>query len=469
MSAPLQTQIRDYFFFVDEEQGAVDITAMQERQIVDPVRPIQPPVAPRRARLGWLVGVAAAAVTIAILLPLLLFSSSTVPDVGTDTPVATTPPTTPPTSLATPPTAPPSSVTWSRVPHDADIFGEARMASVVVGGPGLVAVGSAPPNPDAPRVDGVAAVWTSTDGIAWSRVPHDEAVFGGEGDQWMTSVIVGGPGLLAFGTDEGRVRRAALWASVDGLNWTRVPHDEALYAAGEPRSVVAGGPGFVGVAEIESAATVWTSTDGLTWTRVPHDEAVFGLALGDGNAMTAVTTGGPGFVAVGSDGLNSDAPTGRARAVVWTSVDGLSWSRLAHDEAVFGGEGDQGMFDVTAGGPGLVAVGEDEQGAPVWTSADGITWSRIPHDQTAFIGIGVRIFDVFNTGGQGLLAFGDDSAGAVVWTSADGITWSRVPRDETVISGIGVQISEAIVGGPGLVAVGSEGSDAAVWVAVPED
>ena len=28
------------------------------------------------------------------------------------------------------------------------------------------------------------------------------------------------------------------------------------------------------------------------------------------------------------------------------------------------GVGDQGMFDVTVGGPGLVAVGEDAQGAP---------------------------------------------------------------------------------------------------------
>ena len=49
--------------------------------------------------------------------------------------------------------------------------------------------------------DQEAAVWTSPDGITWSRVPHDETVFGGDGIQHMTSVTVGGPGLVAVGAD----------------------------------------------------------------------------------------------------------------------------------------------------------------------------------------------------------------------------------------------------------------------------
>jgi hypothetical protein len=331
------------------------------------------------------------------------------------------------------------------------------MVSVVAGGPGLVAVGSAPSNSFLPGVDGAAAVWTSTDGIIWSRVPHDEAVFGGEGDQWMASVIVGGPGLLAFGEDDlrpGRGSRDAVWTSVDGLSWSRVPLDDALYRAA---AAVAGGPGFVHVAETELGAAVWTSTDGIAWSMVPHDEAVFGLRLGDGNAMTAVTAGGPGLVAVGSDGLNSDEPTGRARAVVWTSIDGLTWSRLPHDEAVFGGEGDQGMFDVTAGGPGFVAVGENDHGAPVWTSADGITWSQVPNDESVFSGPNTRINDVM-TGGPGLVAIGENDHGTpMMWTSRDGITW---------VVQLNVLAESVTVGGPGLVAVGSDGHDAAVWISL---
>jgi hypothetical protein len=370
-------------------------------------------VSPTQPRTRWSPGKAFAASLVAVVIAVGAVALLVGPFDGGTGPadaVPTTATTLPPETLA--PTI------WSRIPHDADVFGDAEMVSVVVGGPGLVAVGSAPSNSFLPGVDGVAAVWTSTDGIVWSRVPHDEAVFGGEGVQSMESVAVGGPGLLAFGgdEDEGRDARDAVWTSVDGLSWSRVSQDETLYPGVGPDGVVAGGPGFVTIDEADGGSAVWTSSDGFAWSRVPHDEAVFGLRLGYGNAMQGVTVGGPGLVAVGSDGLNSDEPTGRARAVVWTSIDGLTWSRLPHNEAVFGGEGDQGMFDVTAGGPGLVAVGENDHGAPVWTSADGITWSQVPNDESVFSGPDTRINDVM-TGGPGLVAVGSDGHDAAVWIS----------------------------------------------------
>ena len=159
-----------------------------------------------------------------------------------------------------------------------------------------------------------------SDARQWTRVAHDEAVFGGDGQQAMSSVTAGGPGLVAVGRDEDR------WA-----------------------------------------AAVWTSSDGLLWERVAHDEAVFGSDREQ--EMGSVAVGGPGLVAVGSD-------FGREAAAVWTSSDGLLWERVAHDETVFGGAGRQVMTSVTAGGPGLVAVGVDgdlQQGvgrgaAAVWTS-----------------------------------------------------------------------------------------------------
>ena len=63
----------------------------------------------------------------------------------------------------------------SEVPEDMPVFRGGKMSSVTVGGPGLVAVGR-----DGPAVggEGHAAVWISPDGLIWSRVPHDEAVFG---------------------------------------------------------------------------------------------------------------------------------------------------------------------------------------------------------------------------------------------------------------------------------------------------
>jgi len=351
---------------------------------------------------------------------------------------------------------------WSRVAQDgAVVAGEGDewwMNSVTLGGPGLVAVGSVGNDADA---DG--AVWTSVDGMIWSRVPHDEAVFGGDGAYAMDTVLVGGSGLVAIGGNE---RGAAVfWTSVDGFTWKRVSSDG--FRGGVVNDVIAGGPGFVAVGENEQSAVVWTSVDGLSWSRVPHDQEVFGLRLGYGNGMVGVTVGGPGLVAVGSDGLNSDAPTGRAHAVVWTSVDGLTWSRVLHDESVFGGTGDQGMFDVVVGGPGLLAVGEDDEGATVWTSVDGITWSRVPDDEAVFKA-GYAITSAIATS-EGLVAFGDGGAGwnALVWTSRDGITWSRVPDDEAVFGGVNVQSVTA--GGPGLVAVGSGGVIVAELISTPED
>ena len=168
-----------------------------------------------------------------------------------------------------------------------------------------------------------------------------------------------------------------------------------------------------------------------SWSRIPHDESLFGGP--DGQSMVGVTVGGPGFVAVGGDSGD---------AVVWTSVDGIAWSRVPHDEAVFGGPSGVGMSSVTQGGPGLVAVGGDGADIAVWTSVDGIAWSRVAHDETVFGEASVRSVVA---GGPGLVAVGDDEPGdntsmpfnvdAVVWTSVDGFVWSRVAHDETVFGG----------------------------------
>lgn len=67
-----------------------------------------------------------------------------------------------------------------------------------------------------------------------------------------------------------------------------------------------------------------------------------------------------GLVAIGREGYTNGGEPGREPSpngliqVVWTSVDGITWSRVPHNAAVFGAAG---MTSVTAGGPGLVAVG----------------------------------------------------------------------------------------------------------------
>jgi len=321
-----------------------------------------------------------------------------------------------------------------------------------VGGPGFVAIGGDSPSGQYEPED--AAVWTSVDGVTWSRVSHDENVFG---DAEMVSITAGGPGLVAVGGD-------TVWTSVDGTSWSRVLYDEAVFGGASINSVTVGGPGLVAVGEVSSDAAVWTSVDGVTWLRIPHDEAVFGGA--DNQVMNSVTAGGPGLVAVGSDGA-FEGNVGRwfyefsaeVNAAVWTSRDGISWSRVPHDEAVFG-DGDDGMgspqmLDVTAGGPGLVAVGVNRGEVPVWTSIDGITWTPVPTDWRVFDGGEITSVTV---GGPGLVAVGRG-----LYESVDGINWTWTSTNLLVVEG-DFPLEDVAVGGPGLIAVGNDGGDAAVWV-----
>jgi hypothetical protein len=249
---------------------------------------------------------------------------------------------------------------WEKLP-DSAVFGgpgTQAMADVAVSPGGvLVAVGI-----DGSGGDADAAVWTSRDAITWERVPHDEAVFGGPGDQEMWAVAVGGPGLVAVGSDDSDGDMdAAVWVSSTGQTWQRLPDDQAIL--GGPgfqmmQGVVAGGPGMVAVghentADGDGRAVVWVSQDGWTWERIPHDEAIFGDPggnVGTYQDMVAIAAAGSRLVAVGSDRSGGDSD-----GAVWISADGLTWERIADNEEAFGGPGDQGLDSVMVGGPGLLA------------------------------------------------------------------------------------------------------------------
>jgi hypothetical protein len=402
---------------------------------------------------------------------------------ATSAPTTTAP--TPTTPVATAPPIPAGSA-WSRVPDDWEVFGgygRIAMRSVIAGGPGLVAVGW-----DESPGFSIAAVWTSADGLSWTRVGHDDDVFGaGEpGGIEMLSVTAGGPGLVAVGRDgsAGELGAAAVWTSSDGHSWTRVPHDEGIFGGPggqEMESVVAAGPGLVAVGRTEDASqvgrpAVWTSTDGRRWALSITGTDV---ARGSGaEAMHTVASGAPGLVAAGRAHNGSDWD-----GAVWTSADGLTWNRVPHHEDTFGGPDYQWMSSVIAGGPGFVIVGwegtTDQSVAAVWTSADGLTWNRVLPDEAVFGGPGRTWMNAVVAGGPGLVAVGFSDDGedgsptrAAAWTSEDGLTWTRVPHDEAAFGGPGDQtMSSVVLGGPGLVAVGSaDGMDrAAVWLSPPPD
>ena len=302
----------------------------------------------------------------------------------------------------------------------------------------------------------VAACCTCAEpaGDNWTRVPDDEAVFGGAGDQQIRSLTVGGPGLVAGGYDtSGGRMRGAVWVSPDGYHWTRID-DPAVFggpASDVIYSVTAGGPGLVAVGWHsvggDRDAAVWVSADGYRWTRI-DDPAVFG---GPGSQeMLSAATGGVGLVAAG---YRSSA--GHLDAAVWVSPDGYRWTRIDSQEA-FGGPGSSVIYSVTAGGPGLVAVGHTysptaSDGA-AWVSADGYRWTRVDSPE-AFGGPDPDEIRTVTLGGPGLVA-----GGSALWVSADGYDWSRLGEEATFAAG-SRYVYSVTAGGPGLVAVGD-----GVWV-----
>ena len=183
-------------------------------------------------------------------------------------------------------------------------------------------------------------------------------------------------------------------------------------------------------------AAIWQSQDGLDWTRLPHDDAVFGNS-DVFYEITDITAGGPGYVAVGHvltregydltpfaegvlvGGLTSDYQD----AAVWVSEDGVSWARV--DSPSFGGPGAQLMTGVAAGEAGIVAVGSSEDGSGTWVSDDGNTWQRVEPDPLA----DGWVLDVVEDRG-GFVAVGSIDLRPTIWTSADGFAWASRPLTE---------------------------------------
>jgi hypothetical protein len=316
--------------------------------------------------------------------------------------------------------------TWTPVVDPAAFGMQADIADVATGGPGLVAVGSEPIG-DPAQFLVRPAVWTSTDGTVWTKIAFDDQILGGASSALMFDVASTGSGLVAVGgADTGPDRVAAVWTSADGATWTRVAHVPEVFGSvgfTSMFSVTTGGPGLVAVgfqriADDLEAGAIWTSPDGVTWTRVAADPTVVGGAT-TSVLLNAVAAAGPGLVAGGIERIGDDFDV-----AVLTSPDGVTWTRLP-PVPDFSGPGGQFLRDLTAGGPGVVGVGRVDTGdlstgtAAVWVSPDGLAWSRVADDPAVFGGNGsYASMEAVTVGGPGLVAVGDGSAIVPVWYSA---------------------------------------------------
>ena len=260
-------------------------------------------------------------------------------------------PATPGPTLAIPPPSDVLADQWAAVPLDQSVFPPGTDIQVITwGGPGVVMIGRICGN------DGCqSGVWTSPDGFAWGRTNPD---FGPEAE--VNDVAVGGPGLVAVGrvTGEDGFSNAAVWTSSDGQSWDRVPHNDDVFGLGASVAAAAimenieSGPNGLVVAGVTcldppctTIETIWTSHDGLSWTRHPGERF-------SGGRLEDFTWFNDRFVAIG--GIN----TGEGQDVAaWTSPDGVTWTQVPPNESAFAGPADEGPVAIAAGPLGVVAVG----------------------------------------------------------------------------------------------------------------
>jgi serine/threonine-protein kinase len=359
----------------------------------------------------------------------------------------------------------PERINWVRVTDQRELGGAGYQVinRGAVGDSRLVVVGYAIEDGDQN-----AAVWTSIDGMNWAR--QYGGPFGGPGAQGASAVAYDNSGFVAIGTDvdSPTVGDAVVWNSDDGTDWAPVEQqDVALAGDGiqQFRKLISTPEGLVAVGwdtrRGTQDAAIWRSQDKDNWTAQILDEP--GI-----QELWGVTEFEGGLVAVGSETIEGE----RMDAAVWQAAPGKLWARIPGDR--FEVPGKQTMKAVAVVPNGLVAVGTDSRGetAAVWTSPDARRWSRIRSD--AFAGPGVEITGVIPYR-DGVIMVGtagpDGEREAAVWTSPDGRHWSR--SLSTALEGPGNQIIKAIlVFGDRLIAIGedsgSEEGDGAVWVGTPE-
>lgn len=214
---------------------------------------------------------------------------------------------------------------WSKSGADLQI------SATVSGGEGILALARG-------STDFQSSLWTSSDGLTWKPVADAAGTFGSAS---ISALVKGGPGWIVGGsvTSGAAPPSDAIWSSPDGRTWTRADLVSAAPGSGIT-ALIAGGKKALAVASGQDGTTVFASQDGVHWQEAKN--APPGI-LSYGNPTIAAFEGGfTGFLDEGGE------------TAIWSSPDGLTWTRVGGDEA-FGGTAR--ISGVIPNGNGLVAVG----------------------------------------------------------------------------------------------------------------
>ena len=228
--------------------------------------------------------------------------------------------------------------------------------------------------------EGRAAAWVEENG-RFSRAGGGDALAGGS-QVSMDGVAARPAGLVAVGrrSREGGEDGLAVWRSSTGVTWERLPDAEAVFAASGQafvNALVAVPAGFVAVGGVRKGddvdAAVWFSPDGTAWRAAASAADFTGPGAQSVNDVVALDGG---LLAVGS---TSDGR--RSTPAAWLSPDGQVWAPGGATFQQLGQASDTSGTEVTTVRRvtrGLVATGGGDAVNRLWGSGEGTTWQEIP-------------------------------------------------------------------------------------------
>lgn len=285
--------------------------------------------------------------------------------------------------------------TWLTVPLDAGVGpNDGSEIRVVVPGPaGLLAFGGVCCT-DEER----PALWRSPDGRAWTRLPYPAAI----GAANVTSLVASRDRYVAGGQLDGA---AVVWTSRDGVAWAPIGGDPRGFGRGGVNDVAVAPEGIVAVGWLEDDkvwdGAIWASADGDAWERLPA-EILTGV---DDTVLNRIVVRAGGWLVLGWDGshderirceqagrvasiggtapppvMTRDFSCGWGHEAHWITADGRNWVEVVPPAGLVPARPGElvefGSHRVVAGGPGLVALGEEWEvhSSSIFVSEDGRTW-----------------------------------------------------------------------------------------------
>lgn len=321
----------------------------------------------------------------------------------------------------------------------------------------------------APTVDMVSTA--SADGLHWTAGrPIDIEGLTDVVD--ITAVLEGPSGLLAVGyhpptTCGGPSTVEALWTSPDGLTWTRV-QSPAFFTSASVYTVDAGSTGYIASGTLKDGVTqaVWLSADGRSWRQVALTKATFGNFVVDGATDFAA-----GYVISGT--VASNGGCGGEASVftpsLWWSANGTSWTRSKLTGA--GPASDAWVTVNRISDHALMAIASrwDDTSQTydqlVWVTSDGRTWNVVKSPST------MLSTNILTNGQRGLLVLApsDDNGPPTIATVGDDLTVTTLNQTGGGPVGSSTNWASwmpfAAFGPTGVVILSSDGLN--LWLGVP--